>query len=672
MKISLNWLKEYLDIKDANQLLSRLTSMGLEVDTVTKLKRDIVINIDMTPNRADCLSVFGIARDLSAVYKKKIKQPKRVRLSKKDNSFIKSVNRKISTSYGLLLIENFDNTIKTPKYISDRLDLSGISRINFIVDVLNYVMIDIGQPMHVFDKDKIKGKLSVRFAKKGEKVKALDDNEYILSSDVPVIADDNGPQAIAGVIGSNNSSVNNKSTSIIIESAFFDPNLIRKSSKRYRLQTESSYRFERGVDPLLNDFALGRVVSIIKDHLKIDKYKYIQTNSKPIAQHIGKTVNMDLNIFDKLLGEKISQTFIKNTLSYLGFKPIIRKNKIKISVPSYRFDISIAEDLIEEVARVYGYDNFTEIPLPLNQRSLNLKSKKSINYFLDLLSSRGYNEIITFTFLPKDSQHNSNVRTSVINVLNPISEDKSEMRTTMMHGLLKTAKYNISRQNPNIKFFELGKIYKKHKDKTISEETMLAGILSGVNYETNIKQLQKPLDFYDLKGDLLSIFPNLSFKGVKNLDHMSSSCQSHILQGQKIVGLCGEPSLEIYKQFNIKNKILYFELSTELLNLEHNVKYKPISVFPKIQRDLTLVIDENISGDDIIDAVQRKSFNYMINSRISDIFYSKKEFGVNKKSMTIGLVFQDNKRTLLDTEVSEEISKIISYLQDKFNAVVRK
>ena len=281
MKISLNWLKEYLDIKDANQLLSRLTSMGLEVDTVTKLKRDIVINIDMTPNRADCLSVFGIARDLSAVYKKKIMQPKRVRLSKKDNSFIKSVNRKISTSYGLLLIENFDNTIKTPKYISDRLDLSGISRINFIVDVLNYVMIDIGQPMHVFDKDKIKGKLSVRFAKKGEKVKALDNNEYILSSDVPVIADDNGPQAIAGVIGSNNSSVNNKSTSIIIESAFFDPNLIRKSSKRYRLQTESSYRFERGVDPLLNDFALGRVLSIIKDHLKIDKYKYCLLYTSP-------------------------------------------------------------------------------------------------------------------------------------------------------------------------------------------------------------------------------------------------------------------------------------------------------------------------------------------------------------------------------------------------------
>ena len=157
----------------------------------------------------------------------------------------------------------------------------------------------------LFDKDKIKGKLSVRFAKKGEQIKALDDNEYILSSEVPVIADDNGPQAIAGVIGSNNSSVNNKSTSIIIESAFFDPNLIRKSSKRYRLQTESSYRFERGVDPLLNDFALGRVVSIIKDYLKIDKYEFIHTNSKPIAKHIGKTVNMDLNIFEKLLGEKI-------------------------------------------------------------------------------------------------------------------------------------------------------------------------------------------------------------------------------------------------------------------------------------------------------------------------------------------------------------------------------
>ena len=267
MKISLNWLKEYLgNINDKEVLLANLTSIGLEVDNTTKLKKDTIIDIDMTPNRADCLSVIGIARDVGTVYRKKVIMPRISKLINSSKSYIKSVNKKISTSYSILTIEDFDNTITTPKYISERLKALGVSEINFIVDVLNYVMLEIGQPMHVFDKAKLEGKIMVRFAKKGEKINALDGKDYSLSPDVPVIADNIRPQAIAGVIGSNDSSVNKRSKSIIIESAFFDQNLIRKASKKYRLQTESSYRFERGVDPLLNNYALGRVLSIIKEH----------------------------------------------------------------------------------------------------------------------------------------------------------------------------------------------------------------------------------------------------------------------------------------------------------------------------------------------------------------------------------------------------------------------
>tara|TARA_X000000368_G_scaffold338571_1_gene276564 strand:- start:281 stop:2302 length:2022 start_codon:yes stop_codon:yes gene_type:complete len=673
MKISLNWLKEFLgNIKDNDQLIANLTSMGLEVDSVTKLKKDSVIDIDMTPNRADCLSVMGIARDLSAIYKKKLSMPKTAKLSNKTKSHVKGVNKRISTAYSILVIEDFDNSLATPKYIVDRLELCGISQINFIVDILNYVMLEIGQPMHVFDKDKLNGDLDVRFAKKGEKINALDGNEYILSVDIPVISDNDGPQAIAGVIGSNNSSVDTDTSSIIIESAFFTQNLIRKSAKKFRLQTESSYRFERGVDPCLNNRALGRVIDIVNQYSKIKKHAYNSVISKPISQHLGKHIKMDISHFERILGDKIPNKFIINTLSYLGFNPNMIKNKLQVSVPSHRFDISIAEDIIEEVARVYGYNDFSEIPLPPINLSTNNILRNSTNIFLDLLSSRGYSEVITFSFLPKDSQKLFLSDKSKIDVLNPISEDKSEMRANMINGLLKTAKYNISRQNSDIKIFEIGKTYKKHKDKSISEENVLAGIVSGVNYSRNLKQLQRKLDFYDLKGDLMSVFPNLSFNESENTSYLSNSCQATIVQDKKAVGLCGEPSLSLYRQFGIKNKIFYFEIYIDLLKLNQKVTYKPISIYPKIFRDLTLLVNNKVSCDDIINSIQRKSFNYMINSRISDIFYNEKDFGNDRKSMTLELAFQDNSRTLQDEDVNEQISKIIGFLEKEFNAVIRK
>lgn len=673
MKISLNWLKEYLgNIKDNDELISRLTSMGLEVDSVSKLKRDAVIDIDMTPNRADCLSVMGIARDLSPIYKKKVLMPKISKLSNKTKSHVKRVNKKISTAYSILVIEDLDNSLITPKNIADRLELCGISQINFIVDVLNYVMLEIGQPMHVFDKDKLNGALDVRFARKGEKINALDGNQYTLTADIPVISDSNGAQAIAGVIGSDNSSVDTNTSSIIIESAFFNQNLIRKSAKKYRLQTESSYRFERGVDPYLNNIALGRVMHIVDQYSQVKNHMFNSIVSKPISTHLGKYIEMDISYFERILGVKLSNKFIINTLSYLGFNPIIVKNKLKVSVPSHRFDISIAEDIIEEVARVYGYNNFTEIPLPPTTLSKSRISKNNTSKYLELLSSQGYHEVITYSFLPKDSQKLFMSNKSKIEVLNPISEDKSEMRVNMINGLLKTAKYNISRQNSDIKIFEIGKTYKKHKDNSVSEENVLAGMISGVNYPYNLKQFQRKLDFYDLKGDLMSVFQNLSFNQSENISYLSNSCQAVISQGKKSIGLCGEPSLSLYKQFGVKNKIFYFEIYIDLLKLNQKVTYDPISIYPKIYRDLTLLFDSKISSGDIIKSIQRKSFNYMINSRISDIFYNKNDFGNDKKSMTLELVFQDYSRTLQDDDVNVQISMILDFLEKEFDAVLRK
>ena len=341
-------------------------------------------------------------------------------------------------------------------------------------------------------------------------------------------------------------------------------------------------------------------------------------------------------------------------------------------MPSHRFDISIAEDIIEEVARVYVYNNFTEIPLPPTTLSKSRISKNNTSKYLELLSSQGYNEVITYSFLPKDSQKLFMSNKSKIEVLNPISEDKSEMRVNMINGLLKTAKYNISRQNSDIKIFEIGKTYKKHKDNSVSEENVLAGMISGVNYPYNLKQFQRKLDFYDLKGDLMSVFQNLSFNQSENISYLSNSCQAVISQGKKSIGLCGEPSLSLYKQFGVKNKIFYFEIYIDLLKLNQKVTYDPISIYPKIYRDLTLLFDSKISSGDIIKSIQRKSFNYMINSRISDIFYNKNDFGNDKKSMTLELVFQDYSRTLQDDDVNVQISMILDFLEKEFDAVLRK
>jgi phenylalanyl-tRNA synthetase beta chain len=285
--------------------------------------------------------------------------------------------------------------------------------------------------------------------------------------------------------------------------------------------------------------------------------------------------------------------------------------------------------------------------------------------------ARGYNEVISFSFIPKGDQENHVSKSKIISIMNPISEDKAELRGSMVNSILNTCNYNFSRKNLNLKIFESGRTYIKHSDKKIIEENILAGAISGVNSESNLKNDQGKLSFFDLKGDLLSILPNLSFETHASISYLSKSCQAVIKQNNKIVGYCGEPNKSLYSQYSIKNKIFYFELMIDKVVGIDSIKYKKISIFPKIKRDLTILVNDNILANDIIDAVERKSFNYMINIKISDIFYSKAEFGIGKKSITIEFVFQDKLSTLTDNQINDEMEKIISLLQSKHKAVVR-
>ncbi|MBT7237210.1 MAG: phenylalanine--tRNA ligase subunit beta [Gammaproteobacteria bacterium] len=671
MKISLNWLKEYIpNIKKNDIFIEELTSLGLEVSSEVKVKKDTVIDIDMTPNRADCLSIIGIARDLSAIYKNKIAYPKAIKFLKLKHSNILAIDKKISSSYSALIIKNIDNSLKTPFFIKNRLDMCGLKTINFVVDVLNYVMLENGQPMHAFDHDKFNGNIKVRFAKNNEKMTALDGQNYTLMKDIPVIADDKKPQAIAGVIGSEESSVTGKTKNIIIESAYFTPNLIRRSSKHFRLQTDASYRFERGVDPLINKYAIGRVLAILTEHTSIEDFSFNHLSAPKVAKHINRSILVKPNLFESSLGIKISDKFILQTLSYLGFNPKKSKKGFSVTIPSHRFDIGIAQDLVEEVARVYGYNNFKPI---LATNSLN-NIKDSTNQFdgySDLLVARGYNEIISFSFIPKGDQSNHVPKTKIASLVNPISEDKAELRGSMINSILNTCAYNFSRKNNNLRIFESGKTYIKHRDKSIIEENILAGAISGINSESNLKNEQVKLSFFDIKGDLLSILPDVSFEVNADIKYIRKACQAVIKQNNKIIGYCGEPEKSLYSQYSIKNQIFYFELMIDKITPISSLKYKKISIFPKIRRDLTILIDDEVIASDIIDAVQRKSFNYMITSKISDIFYNKSNLDIGNKSMTIEFVFQDKSSTLRDEQVNDEMEKIVLLLKNKFKAIVR-
>ena len=671
MKISLNWLKEYVpNIKKNNIFTEELTSLGLEVSSIVKTKKDTIIDIDMTPNRADCLSIIGIARDISPIYKKKISLPKYIKFVKSKENIFSNIDKKISPSYSVLVIKSIDNSVATPLFIKERLEACGLKKINFIVDVLNYVMLENGQPMHAFDGQKFTGNINVRYAKKNEKLNALDGQSYALTTDTPVISDDEKPQAIAGVIGSEDSSVSVKTKSIIIESAYFTPNIIRKSSKFFRLQTDASYRFERGVDPLLNEYSLGRVLTILKEYTDIDNYFFNQSSASKIAKHIDKSILINPDLFESSLGIKIPSSFIVQTLKYLGFNPEKKKTRLKITVPSHRFDIAIPEDLVEEVARMYGYNNFTPT---LSSNSINNIGNTSdkTNDYSDSLVARGYNEVISFSFIPKGDQDNHILRSKIISLMNPISEDKAELRGSMINSILNTCSYNFSRKNLNLRIFESGKTYIKHSDKKVIEENIFAGAISGVNSESNLKNDQDKLSFFDLKGDLLSVLPNLSFETYAGINYLSKTCQAVIKQNNKIVGYCGEPDKSLYAQYSIKNTIFYFELMIDKIVGAEDIKYKKISIFPKIKRDLTILVDDNILANDITDAVERKSFNYMINIKISDIFYNKAEFGMGKKSMTIEFMFQDKLSTLTDNQISDEMTKIISLLKNKHEAIIR-
>ena len=672
MQFSENWLKEFIDINiSTEELCEQLTMLGLEVDGYEKYKSkitgdDSIIKLDITPNRGDCFSILGIARELSALNGLKIKLPAEEKINETIESPIDVDICNESPRYVGRYVEGVDLKKKVSPLIIERLKLSDVRSIDPIVDITNYVLLETGQPLHAFDAKKIPNGLGVRLAKDKEEIELLDEQTLKLSRDCLVITDKSDPVALAGIMGGLDSGISSSTKSIYLESAFFKPEIIRGKARRYGLQTDASVRFERGVDYQLQSLAIERASQLIMNFMDCD-FAPIQTFEIKKSIPKEKKISLDIQNVRKSLGVNIKDSEVKRILKSLGMKIELTKSdgKVLVSIPSWRFDISIEVDLVEEVARLIGYDKLPSSSL----RSSNRKTVDSLNRnLISSLVSLGYNEVITYSFVDEKEALLFEEKDKMLFVQNPISQNMSVMRTSLLPGLLNTFSYNFNRGEESVKLFEIGSTFLKGKK--ITQKEKLAGLVSGKVSEIHWCDENRAFDFFDIKGDLeVLLNQNYSFTNGK-LPFLHPGKTALITFKNKEIGFVGALSPNISNSLDLKQDIYYFELNLDSLPQPHVRKYSKYSKFPIAQRDLAFLVDEQLPVSVILELAKKKAGKNLKEINLFDV-YQGKGIAENKKSIAFSLFWQSMKGTLTDEEVDLIVEDISKYLSKEVKAELR-
>lgn len=647
---------------------------------ITKiLKKDtILVDINITPNRGDALSYLGIARELSAYYNLKLKLPPAEyrKTDKKSPISISVENPKDCPLYQGTYAENI--TIKESDiYIQKLLIESGLRPINNIVDISNFIMIETGHPNHTFDYSYLKGgKIIVRNAKNGEKIKLLNGIELSLSEKNLLICDETSPVALAGVMGGEYSSIVETTKSILLECAVFNMDSIRLTASMYNLNSDSSYRFARGVSSKTVDYATRRFMHLLQQDIP-DAIIHETITVKDEESLREKKVTFRLDKAYRLLNKKIDYKFIKETLENLGMQIISEQtDKIEIIIPSHRYDISCEEDIIEEIARIYGYNRF-DSRLPHTEIfATNINSRdRFIRLVAQSLSNFGLNEVINYTFISDEINQIFSSEPAIL-IKNPIAQDMASMRKSILPSLISTAILNINRQNKDVRIFEKGKIF--YKPTEITEEEHLGILLSGKSYERLWANPQRDYDFYDLKGLIENLFYMLHISDVSFVKsdlppYMHTGKSARILLGGEPIGIIGELNPLILKRFDLKQTLFVSEINLEPIFkrfLTIYPVYKKYSQFPAVDRDIAILISREITAEEIINEIKNMNIPIVEEISIFDI-YEGKGIEENKKSIGIAIKYRSFDSTLTDEEVERIHSKIIDNLTKKFYAKLR-
>ncbi|MBU3949947.1 MAG: phenylalanine--tRNA ligase subunit beta [Proteobacteria bacterium] len=666
-----------LVLSDDLRIGSRITgALGLS---------DYTLEIGLTPNRSDCLSVIGIAREIAAIQKTKIKYPIANEIdNNKTNNFISVIIEAVNhcPRYAAGLVKDI-TVSQSPFWLRKRLISVGQRPINNIVDISNFVMLECGQPLHTFDYDQVAEKrIIVRTATKGESFVTLDRKDRIMDEEMLLICDGKKPVAIAGVMGGLNSGIDSSTKQVLIESAYFNPLSIRKTSKRLGLSTESSYRFERGVDPDGTVRALIRASNLIAEIGKGKIYEGI-VDEYPLKQNTD-TIELSISKTNKLLGLELDKATIKTLLESIEFKvQNSGSDTIEIVPPSFRVDIARPVDLMEEAARLYGYNNIpTTLPLMQAEAVRPLKVLVLRENIRDIMTGLSFTEAINYSFINESAcdllkLSSDDPKRQLVKVLNPLTEEQNVMRTSLVPGLIETMRRNLSYQSKNLKIYEIGKIFlNKGKDSLAEEIEMIAGLLTGDRHSSAWYSKETNCDFYDIKGFVEALLAALNISNVtftkltfELCDYTRYGHTAKIVAGNETIGLVGEMDPEVLANFGLKQAAYIFELNCNiLLKLSNLLKMsRQLPKFPSVTRDITIIINKDIEVMSIIDNINSIGEKLIENAHLFDIFEGA-PIPPAKKSVSIRITYRSSEKTLEDDDVNNTHKSITDRLINKYGA----
>ena len=682
-----------IDIKEAKVrgvesfgMLCSLKELGLaeEAEGILELSHDLKNGIDLrialdlndqittlklTPNRSDCLSLWGVAREVAAISQSSLSpityEVNPIKQSEKKNIVVEE--KSACPRYCGRIIKNVDNTKTLPDWMVSRLERSNIKSISPIVDITNYVLLEIGQPLHAFDHDKLQGDVVVRFAKPEEPIHLLNDTKIKLSKKDLVIADNSGAIAFAGVMGGLSSSVTEASRNIFLESAFFDPIVIAGKARAYNLSTDSSYRFERGVDFSNTRHALERATSLIIEYCGGEAGEISEVlNALPKRNEI----HLRLKKLNAILGIEVPSQDVEQIFHQLGFEVNKTIEGFKVTPPSYRFDIAIEEDLIEEVVRLYGYD---KIPShhPVSHQVILPTFGVCQRDLKEALTSRGFYEVVTYSFIEDEIEKALHGNLNPIQLQNPIASQMSTMRSSLWGSHLEVLTYNLNRQVSRLNIFEIAQTFQGAKKDFIETE-----VISGLSYGSFLPEQWadkiREIDFYDMKAHVEALTSkSLTFKRSDKTPlalHPGQSAEV-FLDGQSI-GWVGKLHPKWQQHFSLPKAPFIFELKIEKLLEDKAFKYEDISKFLPVRRDIAIVVDESVEVDSILDAVFKAKIPFLNRMALFDL-YQGKGIAENKKSVAFLILMQDTSKTLVDSEADSSVSKIVELLEKQFGATLR-
>ena len=666
-------------------ILDESKEIGLSLNKALTLS-DTVLEIGLTPNRPDCSCMIGVAREIAVIESEKLIEPKiSFEESGPDCSTMTSVTIQdldhCPRYAARVMIDVKVNS--SPIWLQKKLKSIGLRPINNVVDITNFVMMETGQPLHAFDYDLLEeNRIVVRKAHQGEKFTTLDNKERKMESDMLFICDGKKPVAVAGVMGGLNSEINTKTTRVLLESAYFNSTSVRKTSKKLGLSTDASYRFERGIDPEGVIRAIDRTAQLMKEICGATICKNVvdvYPNPIPAVQ-----IELSIKKTHNLIGITPDKEQMKKLLVQIGFTvKDINNDCIQVIVPSYRVDIKRPQDIMEEIARLVGYNSIPIVnpnsPVQAEKESSHLVFRKKIKQFLTGL---GFTEVINYSFIPADSGdrlelNSDDKRREHVELLNPISEEQAVMRTSLVPGILETIRLNLNQKNINLKLFECGKVFLKQSNAPLPEEReSIVAIWTGAARYEGWQQKERFCDFFDLKGGLESLMCALHIKKLSfSKPHTDSDPYyrngnvSDIMIKQKKIGIIGEVRTEILNNFQIKQPVFLFEIDFETLySLKpEKINTRPLPRYPSTNRDMTIILDKKVNAKDVIDVMRSCNEKLVSDIQIFSV-YEGKTISEGKKSMSFRITFRSWEETLKDEKINQIHTEIANTVIKTFNA----